>query len=74
MLFRRTWDNAPTVIEGKACSVINAAMFLGQIIASLLVGPIVDLMEDNNYFIVISCVAISIMFLLGVFIRTPKPY
>ena len=60
------------MIEGKACSVMNVAIFLGQIGASFSVGPIVDTAGNGNYFIFIPCIAATMSFLISVFIKNHR--
>ena len=50
MLFRKKWNRRPPMIEGVAVATINTAAFFGQIIASLVIGPVVDATGDVNYF------------------------
>ena len=52
MLFRKCWSKQPTIVKGKAVSLINIAMLIGQGGAALLVGPIVDAVGDKRIIIV----------------------
>ena len=72
-MFRKAWSKSGSddVIEGKACSVINTAVFIGQIGASLAMGPIVDTAGSGNYLMVIPCLAATVSFLIAVCVRMP---
>ena len=69
-MFRNNWTDAPDVVQGKACSVINTGLFIGQIGASFLIGPVVEATGDGNYFMVVPCIAITITFFISVLIQT----
>lgn len=70
-LFRSNWNDAPDVVQGKACSVINTGLFLGQIGASFLIGLVVEATSgDENYFMLVPCLAIAITFFISVLIQT----
>ena len=64
MLFRHRWSDQPRVVEGKAISVINIAMFMGQGGAALLVGPVVDAVGDKNVLMLIPAAAVSVAVLV----------
>ena len=59
MLFRKDWPDQPEVVEGKAISVINIAMFMGQAGAALLVGPVVDAVGDKNVLMLIPAASVA---------------
>ena len=59
MLFRHHWPDQPKVVEGKAISIINIAMLLGQGGAALLVGPVVDAVGDKNALMLIPAAAVA---------------
>ncbi|XP_019857518.1 PREDICTED: solute carrier family 45 member 4-like isoform X2 [Amphimedon queenslandica] len=74
MLFRKEWTRRPPMIEGIAVATINTGAFFGQIIASLVIGPVVDATGDVNYFMTIPCFFITLSFfsLLPVMVSKKK--
>lgn len=74
MLFRKEWTKRPPMIEGIAVATINTGAFIGQIIASLVIGPVVDATGDVNYFMTIPCFFITLSFfsLLPVMVSKKK--
>lgn len=73
MLFRT--DPPPfqvdKVVEGKACSVINTAVFAAQMTAALTVGPVATLAGSNIYIIFLCCVSSALAFFVAIFISMP---
>ena len=59
MLFRKCWSKQPTIVKGKAVSLINIAMLIGQGGAALLVGPIVDAVGDKRIIMLIPSAAVT---------------
>ena len=52
------------MVEGIAVATMNTAIFAGQIIASLVIGPAVDAVGDVNYFMIIPCFFATLSFLV----------
>ena len=61
-MLRKEWKNRPPVIEGVAVATVNTSIFVGQIIASLIIGPVVDAVGDVNYFMLIPCFFTTLSF------------
>lgn len=61
-MFRKSAAGRTAVVKGKAISVINTAIFIGQIGATSSIGPVVDVTGDGNYFMLIPCVFAALMF------------
>ena len=72
MLFRKSWSKQPMVVEGKAVSLINMAMLMGQGGAALLVGPIVDAVGDKRTLMLIPSAAVTTAMLAVVFNDMPN--
>ena len=62
LLLRKEWKNRPPVIEGVAVATFSTSIFIGQIIASLIIGPVVDAVGDVNYFMLIPCFFTTLSF------------
>ena len=54
----------PLMVEGIAVATMNTAIFAGQIIASLVIGPVVDAVGDVKYFMIIPCLFATLSFLV----------
>ena len=71
MFFRKSWSKQPIIVEGKAVSLINIAMLMGQGGAALLVGPIVDAVGDKRILMLIPSAAVTTAMLAVVFNDMP---
>ena len=72
MMFRKSIADQTAVVKGKAISVINTAIFAGQIGATFSIGPIVDVTGDGNYFMLIPCVFAALTFGIALFLNMPS--
>lgn len=72
MLFRKQWDGQYTAVEGKACSVINVATFIGDLLAFICSGPIIGLFGSSNAIMMIACLSGAIALLCSSFIKVPE--
>ena len=59
------------MVEGVAVATINTAILAGQIIASLVIGPVVDAVGDVNYFMLIPCLFGALSFLISLPFTSP---
>ena len=72
LLFRDDWTGGSDVVEGKAATVINLSLLVGQVLSTLIITPVVDYLKDGNYFMFVPCVQSSITFFLTCCITLPK--
>ena len=72
MLFRKPWPDQPESVEGKATSVIQIAMMLGQSCAGLLVGPIVETAGDKNVLILVPNIAVVLAIIVILLNQMPE--
>ena len=70
-MFRKEWKNRPPMVEGIAVATMNTSVFVGQILASLIIGPVVDAVGDVNYFMLIPCIFATLSFLIALPIKSP---
>ena len=71
MMFRKSSAGQTVVVKGKAVSIINTAIFIGQIGATFTIGPVVDATGDRNYFMLIPCVFAALTFGITLFLNMP---
>ena len=62
MMFHKSVADQTAVVKGKAISVINTAIFAGQIGTTSSIGPVVDVTRDGNYLMLIPCVFAALTF------------
>lgn len=72
LLFRRHHSIGDESVEGRACAVINTALFLAQIGAAFISGPLLAAAGDYIYIMFFTCVMSSLSFLFTLFVNMPS--
>ena len=72
-MFRKDWTSGDSdAVEGKAATLLTITILSGQILSTLIITPVVDLLKDGNYFMLVPCVQAAITFLLANFLTQPQ--
>lgn len=58
-------------VEGRACFVINSAIFIGQIVAAFITGPIIKLFQTATAAIMVSCVTGAVAAVVSIYVEIP---
>lgn len=60
-----------TNVEGRACFVINSAIFIGQVVAAFITGPIIKLFQTATAAIMVSCVSGAVAVIISIYVEIP---
>ena len=70
-MFRKAgWADRTNGMKGKAATVVNISILSGQIFSTLIITPVVDFMNDGNYFMFVPCIQAAATFFLACFLTT----
>ncbi len=70
-MFRKAdWADGTNEVKGKAATVVNISILTGQVFSTLIITPVVDFMDDGNYFMFIPCIQAAATFFLACFLTT----
>lgn len=70
-MFRKLYTSEN--IEGRACFILNTGLFLGEVLAGLTTGPLINLFQSDTAIVMSASITGGLGAALSAFLYFPSP-